>query len=180
MTPESSNTQMLELGPADIAVYFDRQCRRPADETGCNQWAVVVDEDGLFAEVFAEPETYLGAAPSDAYLSSLLTKDHIIAIVAEAGGEVLAGLVAYELEKLEQARSEIYIYDLAVAAADRRRGLATALIGNVREIAAARGAWVVFVQADHRDEPAISLYEKLGARQEVLHFDIKPSPAAAG
>jgi aminoglycoside 3-N-acetyltransferase I len=36
-----------------------------------------------------------------------------------------------------------------------------------------RGAWAVFVQADYGDEPAIALYEKLGVREEVLHFDIK-------
>jgi aminoglycoside 3-N-acetyltransferase I len=42
----------------------------------------------------------------------------------------------------------------------------------LREIAARRGAWVIFVQADHGDDPAIALYEKLGTREEVLHFDI--------
>lgn len=26
--------------------------------------------------------------------------------------------------------------------------------------------------ADHGDDPAIALYEKLGARQDVLHFDL--------
>ena len=37
------------------------------------------------------------------------------------------------------------------------------------------GAWVIFVQADHGDDPAIALYTKLGLREEVLHFDIKTS-----
>jgi aminoglycoside 3-N-acetyltransferase I len=35
-----------------------------------------------------------------------------------------------------------------------------------------RGAYVIFVQADLGDEPAIALYAKLGIREEVLHFDI--------
>ena len=39
-------------------------------------------------------------------------------------------------------------------------------------LAAERGAWVVFVQADHGDDPAVALYTKLGTREEVLHFDI--------
>jgi hypothetical protein len=38
--------------------------------------------------------------------------------------------------------------------------------------AAARRAHVIFVQADLEDEPAIALYTKLGAREDVLHFDI--------
>ena len=44
----------------------------------------------------------------------------------------------------------------------------------VREIAAACGAWVVFVQADRGDEPPIALYSKLGEREDVVHFDIAP------
>jgi len=31
---------------------------------------------------------------------------------------------------------------------------------------------VIFVQADLGDAPAIALYTKLGAREDVLHFDI--------
>ncbi|MGH8168420.1 MAG: GNAT family N-acetyltransferase, partial [Woeseiaceae bacterium] len=83
-------------------------------------------------------------------------------------------LAAYELIKFEQERSEIYIYDLAVAAAHRRQGIATALITELGKIAAARGAYVVFVQADLGDTPAINLYTKLGTREDVLHFDIAP------
>jgi len=51
-------------------------------------------------------------------------------------------------------------------------GLASALIRRLQEIASSRNAWVVFVQADHGDEPAIALYRKLGIAEEVLHFDI--------
>ena len=85
---------------------------------------------------------------------------------------VVGGLTAYVLEKLEQARSEVYIYDLAVSQAHRREGIATALIDALKDPAKARGAWVIFVQADQGDEPATALYEKLGARENVLHFDI--------
>ena len=87
-------------------------------------------------------------------------------------GAVVGGIAAYELKKFEQERSEIYIYDLAVASAHRREGVATALIEELRTVAAARGAYVIFVQADFGDEPAIALYAKLGIREEVLHFDI--------
>jgi aminoglycoside 3-N-acetyltransferase I len=43
----------------------------------------------------------------------------------------------------------------------RRRSVATALIKHLREIASRRDAWVVYVQADYGDVPAIALYEKL-------------------
>lgn len=128
--------------------------------------------NGLFGEAFDDPATYGDEPPDEAYLAGLLAREHVVALAALAGEELLGGLVAYELDKFERMRRELYIYDLAVAAAHRRRGVATALIGHVREIAARRGAWVVYVQADRDDAPAIALYQKLGVREDVLHFDI--------
>jgi aminoglycoside 3-N-acetyltransferase I len=126
----------------------------------------------MFGDAFGETETYGANAPDDAYLASLLNKEHFIALAALAGDTVVGGLAAYQLEKFEQARSEIYIYDLAVAEAYRRRGIATRLIEELRRIAATRGAYVIFVQADCGDDPAIALYTKLGVREDVMHFDI--------
>ncbi|MFL6548102.1 MAG: AAC(3)-I family aminoglycoside N-acetyltransferase [Povalibacter sp.] len=133
--------------------------------------------NALFCEAFDDPENYAEAPPTDGYLHDLLSKDHIIALVASDHDEVTGGLVAYELEKFEKARREIYIYDLAVSATHRRRGIATALIEHLRSIAAKRGAWVVYVQADYGDDPAIALYTKLGQREDVMHFDL-PIPSA--
>ncbi len=66
-----------------------------------------------------------------------------------------------------------YIYDLAVDAQYRRIGVATGLIMALKPIAAARGAKIIFIQADHADEAPIALYSKLGTREDVLHFDIE-------
>ena len=126
----------------------------------------------VFAEAFDDAETYTSAPPGKAYVQQVLSKEHVIALVALKDAAVVGGLVAYELDKLERARSEVYIYDLAVARPHRRQGIATRLIQQLRAIAHERGAWVVYVQADHGDHPAISLYDKLGAREEVLHFDL--------
>jgi aminoglycoside 3-N-acetyltransferase I len=125
-----------------------------------------------FGEAFDEVDTYSSSRPSHAYLKRLLSSDYFIALAALKNGSVVGGLTAYELQKFEQERSEIYIYDLAVAAAHRREGIATALIQELQKIAVARAAYVIFVQADLGDDPAIALYTKLGAREDVLHFDI--------
>src|SRR5215475_16087028 len=69
----------------------------------------------VFGEAFGDPETYGGAIPSDAYLEQLLAKKHFIAVIALKDDRVIGGLAAYELEKFERSRSEIYIYDLAVS-----------------------------------------------------------------
>nr|WP_285892593.1 AAC(3)-I family aminoglycoside N-acetyltransferase [Microvirga terrae] len=136
--------------------------------------------NALFAVAFDDPASYASEPPSDAYLEGLLAKENVVVLVALSGGDVLGGLVSYELEKFEKARREFYIYDLAVHVAHRRRHVATALIEHLRGIAAQRGGWVVYVQADYGDEPAIALYEKLGTREEVLHFDIAVGPAPPG
>ena len=132
--------------------------------------------NALFADVFDDPGAYGARPPDDGYLARVLASDAAIALVALDGAAVVGALVAYELPKLEQARSEVYIYDLAVAQSHRRRGIAKALIDATRAIARERGAWVCYVQADYGDAPAIALYTKLGTREDVLHFDI---PVAA-
>lgn len=126
----------------------------------------------VFGTAFDDADTYGAKRPDADYLRRLLGGDTFIALAALKGDEVVGGLAAYELKKFEQARSEIYIYDLAVSERHRREGIATALIGELKKLAAARGAWVIFVQADHGDDPAIALYSKLGVREDVLHFDI--------
>ncbi len=127
---------------------------------------------GVFGEAFNEQDTYLGRIPRDAYLKSLLRKENFIVLVAQDGNTVVGGLVAYVLDKFEQERKEIYIYDLAVLEEHRRRGIATGLINQLKQIAKEKGAYVIFVQADKGDTPAIKLYESLGKREDVYNFDI--------
>jgi aminoglycoside 3-N-acetyltransferase I len=128
----------------------------------------------MFGTAFDEPATYSAQQPGDAYLQGLLSSDTFIAVVARQGGNIIGGIAAYVLPKFEQARSELYLYDLAVDAAHRRQGVASALIAQLQELAVRRGIYAIFVQADLVDDPAIALYTKLGVREDVLHFDIPP------
>lgn len=131
------------------------------------------DLQRVYAEAFEDPASYLTRPPSDAYVQNWLRSDSKFILVAKAeDGAVVAGLTAYVLEKPEQERSEIYIYDLAVLEPHRRQGIATALIRALQAIGQSLGAWVIFVQADDGDDPATALYASLGTREEVLHFDI--------
>ena len=130
-----------------------------------------------FGTAFEDSKTYNESRPSAKYLERLLASDNFIALAALKNGSVAGGLAAYELQKFEQERSEIYIYDLAVGQAHRRAGIATALIRELQSIATERGAYVIYVQADRGDAPAIALYTKLGVREDVLHFDIPPGPS---
>lgn len=129
----------------------------------------------MFGRAFGEARTYTALEPDDAYLGRLLASSTFVAVAALSGGEVIGGIAAYVLPKFEQARSELYLYDLAVEEGHRRQGVATAMIRKLQSLCAERGVHVIFVQADYEDEPAIALYTKLGVREDVLHFDIAPN-----
>jgi aminoglycoside 3-N-acetyltransferase I len=139
---------------------------------GRDDCALLAQLNAMFGQAFDDVQTYTAAPPDEGYARRVLAKPDLIALVAVHGGEVVGGLVAYVLDKLEQPHSEVYLYDLAVAEAHRRRGIATALIQRLCRLAHGLGAWVVYVQADHGDDPAIALYTKLGVREDVLHFDL--------
>jgi aminoglycoside 3-N-acetyltransferase I len=128
----------------------------------------------LFGEVFEEPETYQHAVPDDDYLKDFLSvTEHIVLVAQLSDGTIVGGLVAYELKKFEQSRSEIFVYDLAVREAHRRRGIATTFFEKLKLIAKERGAYEIFVQADKGDEGAISLYRSLSTGElEAHHFEI--------
>lgn len=147
-------TRIVRPGPADVGLMHDMMT--------------------LFGEIFDEPGTYDAARPDDAYLASLLGSDTFIALAAVTDDRVVGAMVAYVLPKFEQRRSEVYVYDVAVAADFRRRGIATALFTALKPLARARGAHVIMVQADSGDAAAIALYETLGTREDVVHFDVKP------
>jgi len=136
--------------------------------------------NAVFGDAFEDPVAYGAESPCEAYLANLLGKNHFIAVVASIENAIVGGLTAYVLDKFEQERREIYIYDLAVTEPYRRQGIATALIRHLQRVAAERGAYVIFVQADLVDAPAIALYEKLGAKQTAHHFDIPVPPRHHG
>ncbi len=137
----------------------------------------------VFGAAFDDVATYGKARPGRPWFAQLLGAEDFIALAAaQDDGTIVGGLAAYVLRKFEQERCEVYIYDLAVAQAQRRRGIATALIDALRNVAGALGAYVIFVQADYGDAPAIALYTKLGVREDVMHFDIavnRPGTALA-
>jgi aminoglycoside 3-N-acetyltransferase I len=132
----------------------------------------------MFGRAFDDLATYTARQPDDAYLRRLLASPTFVSVAALSGGRVVGGIAAYVLPKFEQARSEMYLYDLAVDERHRRQGIATGMIAALQAYAAEHGIYVLFVQADHGDDPAIALYQKLGVREDVLHFDIPPARLA--
>ena len=131
----------------------------------------------LFGRAFDDVESYSAHQPDDGYLEKLLNSETFIAITALREGRRSAGLRGtFSLSSNRPVG--VLIYDLAVDEPYRREGVATAIVEKLKEIAASRGIYAIFVQADLDDEPAIALYTALGNREDVLHFDIAPRKSA--
>ena len=128
----------------------------------------------LAARCLLDVESYRGNQPGEGYLERLLDSDTFVALVALKDRAVIGGLAAHELPKLEQQRSEMYTYDLAVAESHRRMGVATAPIQELKETASAGKVHAIFVQADCGDDAAIALYSKMAKAEQVLHFNLDP------
>ncbi len=143
-------------------------------QLGVRDADTVYDLLELFSDVFQEPGTYSARRPGREYLERLLAADDCLFVVAELEGQVVAGLTAYELKKFEQERRELFIYDLAVHAEHRRRGLATAMIEKVKSIAIERGAYLVFVQSEADDLPSSTAYAQFAVPLAALHFEFSP------
>jgi aminoglycoside 3-N-acetyltransferase I len=141
--------------------------------------AVLRGLNAASADALAEQGTYNANPPSDAYLRWLLSKAQVGVFVPDVDGAAVEGLTISLLDKPEQVRAEVCIHDLAVAGSHRRRGIARALIAAACDRAGAQVAWVVHVQADRGDDPAIGLHISLGTREDVLHFDL-PVPSRDG
>jgi aminoglycoside 3-N-acetyltransferase I len=128
--------------------------------------------NALFADAFEDADHYLGAPPATDWLEARLADPAMLVLVAEEAGTKVGGLVAYLLPKLEQAGSELFLYDIAVAPPARRRGVALALLDRAGAIAGELGALSLFVLAHAEDEEAVALYRRRASADAVFSFDL--------
>jgi aminoglycoside 3-N-acetyltransferase I len=111
----------------------------------------------MLAEVFEEDYAPL----SDRYLDQLLARGDFWALAAFFGDDIVGGATAYELPMTRQESAEIFIYDVAVVSAYRRRGVGRRLLELLRREAAEAGIPVMFVAAENADEHALDFYRQL-------------------
>jgi len=131
----------------------------------------------LFADAFEETDA-ISPAPADAWLDARLADDRGIALAAYRGAALVGGLTGHLLPQWQREGAELYLYDLAVAAPHRRTGVARELIAALFPIARARGAELIFVQADADDPAAQALYAGFGAGAGAVHYVLTPPPGA--
>ena len=95
------------------------------------------------------------------YLATVLANPSNLLLVAELDDSVIGFLFGDFIERLRLATSQLFIYELQVAAEHRRRGVAVALMSSALKRAAAQGV-DAFVFTNHSNAAAAALYRKLG------------------
>ena len=111
------------------------------------------DEEVVLALATREP-------PSRA--PELLADDRTLFLVAFDGERPVGFVLAYELVRRHGRPSMLFVYEVEVAAAWRRAGVATALLHELERIAASRGIREGFVLTSKDNEPAMRLYASVG------------------
>jgi len=110
-----------------------------------------------------EVGTSFDAAPFAAErVASFLANPANYLLIAEDAGELAGYVIAYRLDRLDREAKQLFIYDLGVSSAHRRRGVGTALMAQIRKLVAAESMMEAFVLTDRDNEAAIGLYRASG------------------
>jgi ribosomal protein S18 acetylase RimI-like enzyme len=101
--------------------------------------------------------------------TALLADDRTIFLAAFDGDEPVGFVFGYDLPRRHGAPSIRFVYELEVAESHRRRGIASALM---RELRRSSGATEAFVLTEPENDAANALYESLGGtRVETVMWD---------
>ena len=116
-------------------------------------------EAGLAEEVV---RGFKGSSRSPGSLQGFLGNPANYLLIAEAEGEVGGFLLAYRLERADREASQMFVYEIGVAAPWRGQGLATALVEGITTLARAEGMFEAFVLTNGGNEAARRLYARTG------------------
>jgi ribosomal protein S18 acetylase RimI-like enzyme len=98
----------------------------------------------------------------------LLADPRTVMLVAFEGGEPVGFVLAHELPRRHGDQSSLFVYEIDVAPSHRRRGIASALLERLAELARERGIRSGFVLTEETNKPANALYERSGGTVEGL------------
>jgi aminoglycoside 3-N-acetyltransferase I len=113
--------------------------------------------------VVRELATYEGPGDPEA----LLADPRTWLLVAFDGDRAVGFVLAHELPRRHGDRAELFVYEVDVAETHRRRGIASALLERLAELAQERGIRTGFVLTEPDNGPANALYRAAGATERV-------------
>ncbi|MBX9600488.1 MAG: GNAT family N-acetyltransferase [Bryobacteraceae bacterium] len=115
----------------------------------------------VFADVF---ETDHEELPPE-YVAGLLRRDDLWVLAALAGDQIAGGITAHTLPMTRSQESELFIYDLAVRADLRRKGIGRALVTSLVHAARAEEIRTALIPVEPEDTDAVDFYRAIGGRE---------------
>lgn len=116
-------------------------------------------------EVVRRLATYAG--PGDP--EGLLADRRSLFLVAFDGELPVGFVLAHELPRRHGDASQLFVYEVDVAETHRRRGIASALLEQLAELARGRGIRSGFVLTEPDNGPANALYRMAGGATEAVN-----------
>ena len=113
--------------------------------------------------VVRELATYDGPGDPDA----LLADPRTLMLVAFDGERPVGFVLAHQLPRRHGDRSKLFVYEVDVAETHQRRGIASALLAQLAELARVRGIRVGFVLTDEDNVAANALYRRARGTAEA-------------
>lgn len=138
-------------------------------ELGPNE---LVTAQRLF-EMWRHEDNVTKPPPSSETLLRLLSRPDFHAVAALREDEVIGGLTAYELEMYTEAATELFIYEVGVAAAHRRLGVGRALIEFARNLCSSCNLSALYVPAMADDARAVAFYQAVGLKREDVAWFVQ-------
>ena len=124
--------------------------------------------------------TFKSARVTPEHAARFLSNPGHFLFVAEVSGEIVGFLLAYRLERLDRAATQLFVYEVEVAPSYRRQGVGTRLMERVGEAVEREGMMEAFVIADADNAAAVALYGKTGGRRESGSSVVLVYPGRAG
>jgi ribosomal protein S18 acetylase RimI-like enzyme len=116
-------------------------------------------------EVVRELATYEGPGDPEA----LLADPRTVMLVAFDAARPVGFVLAHELPRRHGERAKLFLYEIDVAESHRRRGIASALLERLAELARERGIRRGFVLTEPDNGAANALYRTAGGATERVN-----------
>jgi ribosomal protein S18 acetylase RimI-like enzyme len=118
------------------------------------------DDEGVVRQL----ATYEGPGDPEA----LLADPRTLMLVAFHGDLPVGFVLAHELPRRHGDPAKLFVYEVDVAESHRRRGIASALLAQLAELARERGIPTGFVLTEPDNGPANALYRSAGGATEAV------------
>jgi ribosomal protein S18 acetylase RimI-like enzyme len=122
---------------------------------------------GNVAAVMAASPLFDGPAAARIAQRFLDSEGHFLLVAYEDGGP--AGFVSGIEMTHPDKGTEMFLYELAVGEAFRGRGIGTALVTALRDLAVEHGCYDMWVLTDADNTAALATYEGAGADEKSSH-----------